>query len=78
MSAAFLFKEKILAKGAKKRMKNKKYVKYAEGAELYSMSKNSFIKLAKEAKAVYKIRNIVLVNTELFEKYLEAFHVIDD
>lgn len=29
--------------------------------------------LAKEAKAVYCIRRIVLVNTELIEEYLENF-----
>lgn len=51
----------------------KKYVRYEEGAELYSMSINSFTKLAREAKAVYKIGKMVLVNTELFEEYLEFF-----
>ena len=51
----------------------KKFVRYPEGAELYSMGIQSFMKLAKEAGAVYKIRNIALVNTELFENYLEAF-----
>ncbi|MBP3609506.1 MAG: hypothetical protein J6J42_04115 [Lachnospiraceae bacterium] len=51
----------------------KRFVRYDEGAELYSMSKGSFMKLAKEAHAVYKIKNIVLVSTELFENYLEAF-----
>ena len=53
--------------------KNKKYVRYDEGAERYFMSKGSFMTLAKEAHAVYKIKNIALVNTELFEKYLETF-----
>ena len=53
--------------------RNKKFVRYPEGAELYSMGIQSFMKLAKEAGAVYKIRNIALVNTELFENYLEAF-----
>lgn len=51
----------------------KKFVRYEEGAELYSMSIQTFKKLAKEAKAVYKIRRIVLVNLEKFEEYLEAF-----
>ena len=51
----------------------KRFVRYDEGAELYSMSKGSFMKLAKEAHAVYKIKNIVLVSTVLFENYLEAF-----
>lgn len=52
---------------------NKKFVRYPEGAELYSMGIQSFMKLAKEAHAVYKIRNIALVNIEVFEKYLEAY-----
>lgn len=51
----------------------KKYVRYEEGAKMYSMSLQSFMKLAKEAKAVYKIRRIVLVNVEKFEEYLETF-----
>ena len=40
----------------------KKYVRYKDGAEMYVMGITSFMKLAKEAKAVYKIRNIALVN----------------
>ena len=51
----------------------KKYVRYEEGAKLYSMSVGSFTKLAKEAKAVYKIRRIVLVNLERLDEYLEVF-----
>lgn len=51
----------------------KKFVRYDEGAELYSMGKTSFMKIAKEARATYKVRNIVLVNTELVDKYLETF-----
>lgn len=53
--------------------KRKKYIRYKEGAELYSMGIQSFMKLAKEAHAVYKIRQIALVNTEILEKYLETF-----
>ena len=51
----------------------KKFVRYPEGAEMYSMGIQSFMKLAKEAKAVYKIRSIALVNTEILEQYLEAY-----
>lgn len=51
----------------------KKYVRYEEGAKMYSMSVGSFTKLAKEAKAIYKIRKMVLVNVEKFDEYLEAF-----
>jgi len=32
-------------------------------------------KLAKEAKAVYKIDKVALVNCEIFEKYLETFRI---
>ena len=34
---------------------------------------NKFMKLAKEAKAVYKIRNIALVNIEILDEYMELF-----
>ena len=51
----------------------KKWVRYKEGAVLYSMGIHSFMDLAKEAKAVYRIRRIVLVNTEIIEEYLENF-----
>ena len=51
----------------------KKFVRYEEGAELYSMGVNTFRQLAKEAGAVYKIKNIALVNLDVIEDYLEAF-----
>ena len=51
----------------------KKFVKYDEGAAMFSMGIHSFMDLAKEAKAVYRIRRIVLVNTEIIEEYLENF-----
>ena len=46
----------------------KKFVRYKEGAELYSICQSKFEKLAKEAKAIYKVDKVVLVNCELFEK----------
>ena len=55
---------------------NKKdFIRYDEGAERYSMSKHSFMKLAQEAHAVYKINRITLVNVPIFEEYLESFRV---
>lgn len=50
-----------------------KFVRYDEGAELYSMGLHTFQNLAKDAGAVYRIKGIVLVNTELVDEYLEAF-----
>lgn len=52
-----------------------KFVRYKEGAELYGMCEKKFIRLAKDAKAVYKVDRLVLVNTELIEEYLESFHI---
>ena len=42
----------------------KKWIRYDEGAILYSMGIHSFMDLANEAKAVYRIKRICLVNTE--------------
>lgn len=57
------------------RANHRKFVRYKEGAEIYSMCQSKFEKLAKEAKAIYKVGKVVLVNCELFEKYLETFRI---
>lgn len=54
---------------------SKKFVRYKEGAEKYSVGLTKFQALAKEAKAVYKIDKLALVNCEIFEGYLETFHI---
>lgn len=51
----------------------KKFVRYKEGADKYSIGLTKFQELAKEAHAIYKIDKIVLVNCEIFELYLETF-----
>ena len=51
----------------------KKFVRYEEGAKLYSMGLHSFQELAKEANAVYHVKRIVLVNTEVIDAYMETF-----
>lgn len=53
----------------------KKFVRYKEGAELYSMGRNKFMQMAKDAGACYKMDKVVLVNTQIFEAYLESFRV---
>ena len=52
---------------------DKKFVRYKEGAERYSMGLHTFQELAKEAGAIYRVRRVVLVNTEIFEDFLENF-----
>lgn len=53
----------------------KRFVRYKEGAELYSMSERKFMDLAKDAKATYKINQVVLVNCDILEEYLELFRI---
>lgn len=51
----------------------KKYVRIAEGAQLYSMGTHSFRDLAGEAKAIIRVKGIILVNIEILDEYLELF-----
>ncbi len=51
----------------------KKYVRYAEGVERYSMSRCTFMKIAREANAVSRIGNVSIVNTEILERYIFNF-----
>ena len=53
----------------------KKFVRYKDGAELYSLEIQNFMKIAKEAGAVRKIRGTVLVNTEKLDEYIDSFEV---
>ena len=38
---------------------NKRFVRYPEGAEMYSMSLSKFQQLAKDAKACYKMNRLL-------------------
>ena len=57
--------------------KKKKFLRYKEGCEIYSMGITKFQEIAKLAGAVYKINQMVLVNTEILDQYLEKFKVND-
>ena len=61
-----------------KKTNNKRFVRYSEGAEMYSMSTSKFMQLAKDAKACYKVNQLVLVNLDIIDEYLETFHIVDD
>ena len=58
-----------------KKEEKKKYVRYREGAEIYSISQKKFEQLAKDANATYKVGKVVLVNCRILDEYLEMFHV---
>lgn len=53
----------------------KKFVKYKEAAEIYSISVRKLQDMAKDAGAIYKVGSAVLINCEIFEKYLESFKI---
>ena len=43
----------------------KRFVRYKEGAEMYSMCQSKFEKMAKEAQAVYKLDKLVYIIMDL-------------
>lgn len=58
--------------------KYSKFIRYSDGARMYHMSQSKFMQLAKEARACYKISQLVLVNTEILDEYLESFRILDE
>ena len=59
------------------RERQKKFIRYKEGVELYSIGISKFQEIAKAAGEIYKINQLVLVNTEILDAYLERFKVSD-
>jgi len=57
------------------KVNKKRFVRYKEGAEIYSMCQSKFEQMAKEAGAIYKLNKLVLVNCDIFEEYLETFRI---
>ena len=59
----------------KSKERKKKFVRYKEGAELYSMGMTKFQEIAKESGAVYKVGQLCLVNIDTLDEYLEGFRI---
>ena len=59
-----------------KKIDRKRFVRYKEGAEMYSMCQSKFEGMAKDAGAIYKLNKLVLVNCDIFELFLVANDVI--
>lgn len=53
----------------------KRFVTYKEASELYSMGLTRIQEHAKIAGATYKMGNKVLINTDIFDAYLEQFRI---
>ncbi|HAP5447443.1 TPA: hypothetical protein IU013_000963 [Enterococcus faecalis] len=60
----------------KNKVNAKRFVRYKEGAELYSLCQTKFEEIAKEAGAVYKLNKLVLVNCDILDDYLETFRMM--
>lgn len=52
----------------------KLYIRYAEGADLYSMGLNTFRELAKASGAVRKMPGVVLINVKVLNDYIEVMY----
>lgn len=61
-----------------KKQKEKRFVRYRDGAEMYSMSLSKIQQLAKDAKACYKVNQLVLVNLDIIDEYLETFRIVEE
>ena len=48
-----------------------KYIRQIDGPSVYPMGRHSFDKIARQAGAVLKIHGMVLVDTQLFDKFLD-------
>ena len=49
----------------------KRFVRYDEGRQLYSMGRNRFIELAKKADSRYKVCGVVLCDTDKIYEYIK-------
>lgn len=55
--------------------KEKKFVRYQEGADMYGMSLRKFQDVAKDADAIYKVGKMVLIKVAVMDAYLETFKI---
>ena len=51
------------------------YVRYAEGCKIFGMSQKQFERLADKAGAVHKVGRMSLVNTVIFNDFLQPFRL---
>ena len=58
--------------------KQKKYLRFDEAREIYSVGRHTLEKWIKDAGAVRKVNNIVLINVEKLDAFIEANYVEED
>lgn len=67
------FMKHLTRVGRTAKLIQRKYVRVGEGTLIYNIGRNRFIEMARAAGAVYKVGMSALINTEIFEGYLERF-----
>ncbi len=55
-------------------LRERKFVRYKNGAKIYGMSQHEFFKLAHDANAIYKRNKMALVNIRILDEFLEYYH----
>lgn len=58
--------------------RKQKYMTYQQAARYYGLPYWGFVKVAKEAKATWKLRKTAIVDTVVFDKYLEEHCVVTE
>ena len=56
----------------------RRFVRLHQGAKLYNLGLCSFRNLARDAKATYRVKKIVLVDLDQIDEYLEEFREVFD
>jgi len=52
-----------------------RFIRASEGMDMYHMSRTTFIKIARDSGGLYKINGLVLVDKDVFDKYLETYRI---
>lgn len=52
----------------------REYIRYQQAELIYSLSHKKLLELASDAGAIFRIDSTVLINSEIFDAYLERFH----
>lgn len=60
---------------AEARKLRRQFLRYKEAEIIYSMQHKKILELADRAGALYRIDGYVLINRDIFDAYLEQFHM---
>ena len=57
----------------KAKVDKKRFVRYDEACEIYSMGLTKLKEIARDAGAMYKLNRLVLINLDKMDEYVETF-----